>query len=276
MVLTSRRPRTVLGCLVACRGPVRPAGLGAAWLPGPSWGGGFLGADLGAGGVLRHAGLAAPRPPGRCGFLPRGAWPGGRVRVARSPALPRGGRSLSGDAPAAGQASARPPTGRYKRDRQRSPTARHWRPSGPADPGTCRWGCRRPAAGRPGRACRARGGCRGARVPSARVAAKSRSSITTAHAPCCLAVAMRVVTAARSRPSRAVAGRPARSRPIVAGTPRMLPSGATTATARWPWLTSTAATGCCHRSSSDAAATGVAFHEASRYQRSRAESWLMS
>src|SRR5215469_9094216 len=43
MVLSSRRPRTVLGRLVACRGPVRPAGLGAGWLPVASWGGGLPG-----------------------------------------------------------------------------------------------------------------------------------------------------------------------------------------------------------------------------------------
>src|SRR5580704_3611223 len=43
MVLCRRRPRTVLGCLVACRGPVRPSGLGAGWLPGAWWGGGFPG-----------------------------------------------------------------------------------------------------------------------------------------------------------------------------------------------------------------------------------------
>src|SRR5260370_274347 len=43
MVLSRRRPRTVLGRLVACRGPVRPSGLGAGWLPGAWWGGGFPG-----------------------------------------------------------------------------------------------------------------------------------------------------------------------------------------------------------------------------------------
>src|ERR1700733_8208849 len=43
MVLGIRRPRTVLGCLVACRGPVGLPGLGAGWLPGASWGGGFPG-----------------------------------------------------------------------------------------------------------------------------------------------------------------------------------------------------------------------------------------
>src|SRR5260370_29169226 len=43
MVLSRRRPRTVWACLVACRGPVRPSGLGAGWLPGAWWGGGFPG-----------------------------------------------------------------------------------------------------------------------------------------------------------------------------------------------------------------------------------------
>ncbi len=41
MVLAGRRPRTVLGCLVACRGPVRPAGLAAWGLPVAWWGGGL-------------------------------------------------------------------------------------------------------------------------------------------------------------------------------------------------------------------------------------------
>ena len=41
MVLCSRRPRTVVGYLVACRGPVRSSGLGAWRLPVASWGGGF-------------------------------------------------------------------------------------------------------------------------------------------------------------------------------------------------------------------------------------------
>ena len=44
--------------------------------------------------------------------------------------------------------------------------------------------------------------------PSARAWLKSRSSITTARAPCCFAVAMRALTAARSRPSRVVGGQP--------------------------------------------------------------------
>ena len=51
--------------------------------------------------------------------------------------------------------------------------------------------------------------------PSARPCSKSRSSITTARAPCAFAVAMRRVTAARSRPSRVAAGSPARSRVIL-------------------------------------------------------------
>ena len=75
--------------------------------------------------------------------------------------------------------------------------------------------------------------------------------------------------AARSRPSRVVAGSPARSRPMVAGVPRTLPSGATTATARCPALTSTATTGCRRSSSSDGAGAGAAFHDASMYQRPR-------
>src|SRR6202035_4304094 len=47
MVLRCRRSRTVLGRLVARRGPVGPAGLGAGWLPGASWGGGFPGCGAG-------------------------------------------------------------------------------------------------------------------------------------------------------------------------------------------------------------------------------------
>src|SRR5258708_27454858 len=42
-------------------------------------------------------GLAVPPPSGRAGSLSRGAWPGGRVRVARSPALPRGARHHQND-----------------------------------------------------------------------------------------------------------------------------------------------------------------------------------
>ena len=41
MVLASRWPRTVVGRLVACHDPVRPAGLSAGWLPEASWGGGL-------------------------------------------------------------------------------------------------------------------------------------------------------------------------------------------------------------------------------------------
>ena len=65
-------------------------------------------------------GLAAPRPPGRCGSLPRGAWPGGRARVARAPALPRGARSSRGGARGAGRASAARPIARYRQDQRRS------------------------------------------------------------------------------------------------------------------------------------------------------------
>src|SRR5260370_36695342 len=39
MVLAGRRPRTVVGCLVARQDPVRRPGLIAGWLPGASWGG---------------------------------------------------------------------------------------------------------------------------------------------------------------------------------------------------------------------------------------------
>ena len=150
MVLASRRPRTVLGCLVARRDPVRlswswcqvaagglvgwRASLVRAWLPVWSW---------------VAPGLAVPPPPGRAGSLSRVSWPGGRARVARSPALPRGARSPSGSAPAAGRASARPPTGRCKPGRRRSRAAPRWRPSGSAGRGTSRSGCRRPAAGTP-------------------------------------------------------------------------------------------------------------------------------
>jgi deazaflavin-dependent oxidoreductase (nitroreductase family) len=44
------RLRTVFGRLVARRGPVRPAGLAAWWLPGVSWGVGFPWCGLGVGG----------------------------------------------------------------------------------------------------------------------------------------------------------------------------------------------------------------------------------
>src|SRR5277367_6368763 len=74
MVLSRRRPRTVLGCLVACRGPVRPSGLGAGWLLGAWWGGGFPGCGLGL----------------RGGPVPRLGWPcrvlwGGAVPCRAAP-----------------------------------------------------------------------------------------------------------------------------------------------------------------------------------------------
>jgi hypothetical protein len=55
--------------------------------------------------------------------------------------------------------------------------------------------------------------------PSARASAKSRSSITIARAPCCRAAAMRLLIAARSRPSRVAVGSPVRSKGMVAGAP---------------------------------------------------------
>jgi len=53
-----------LGCLGACRGPVRPAGLAAGWLPGAWWGGGFPGCG----------------PSRRGGPGPRLGWPGRLLR----------------------------------------------------------------------------------------------------------------------------------------------------------------------------------------------------
>ena len=74
MVLRCRRSRTVLGRLVARHYPVGPAGLGAGWLPGASWGGGFPG-----------CGTGCRRLPG-----PRRGWPcrvlwGGTVPVRAAP-----------------------------------------------------------------------------------------------------------------------------------------------------------------------------------------------
>ena len=79
------------------------------------------------------------------------------------------------------------------------------------------------------------------------------------------AVAIRPLMAARSRPSRAVAGNPARSRPMVAGVPMTLPSGPTTATARCPALTSTATMRCRRSSARHQAGARAAVHDASRY-----------
>ena len=62
-------PRTVLGCLVACCGPVRRPGLGAFQQPGPSWGGRFPWCRLSR----------------RFGPGPRPGWPG---RILRSGQVP--------------------------------------------------------------------------------------------------------------------------------------------------------------------------------------------
>src|ERR1700733_15814687 len=69
MVLGIRRPRTVLGCLVACRGPVGLPGLGAGWLPGASWVGGFPGC-----GSCRRV-FPGPRLGWPCRLLRGGAVP---------------------------------------------------------------------------------------------------------------------------------------------------------------------------------------------------------
>src|SRR5580704_12520521 len=76
MVLAGRRPRTVLGRLVARFDPVGPAGLGAGWLPGASWGGGFPGCGTGCGW------LPGPRRGWPCRVLRGGAVP---VRAAPGP-----------------------------------------------------------------------------------------------------------------------------------------------------------------------------------------------
>jgi hypothetical protein len=112
--------------------------------------------------------------------------------------------------------------------------------------------------------------------PSVLAPVKSRSSITIARAPCSFAVAMRVLMAARSRPSRVAAGSPASSSGTVNGTPRTFPSGAATATARWPALRSTAMTG--NRRSSPSAGAGARgiVQLASRYHRADTGSRLMS
>ena len=68
------RPRTVFGCLVARRGPVRQAGLTAWWLPGVSWGVGFPWCDLGVGGF----------PGSRLGWPHCVRW-GGAVPVRAAP-----------------------------------------------------------------------------------------------------------------------------------------------------------------------------------------------
>ena len=275
MGLSHRRPRTVVGCLVACRGPVRPAGLGAGWLPGAWWGRRVSWVRSGAlkGGSWSAPGLAVPPPPGRRGSLSRGAWPGARARVARSPALPRGGRSPWGGAPAAGRASASAPTGRCRRGRPRSPPdpalaaisvsrSRNW-PAGM--PETSRRKAR-PAPAARGAATRGvrvlRRGRRRSRGP------RSRSPARRAL----FAVAIRVVIGGPQPPvaGGGVAGRPGQ---VQAG---WWPGrrGCCRRARRRPrrggrGLTSTAMTGYPRRSSSDAAGRGAACHEASRYQRSR-------
>src|SRR5579859_917154 len=60
------------------------------------------------------------------------------------------------------------------------------------------------------------------------VLAKLRFSMMMARAPRAVAVAIRALIAARRCPSRVADGSPARSRAMVAGTPRTLPSAAMT------------------------------------------------
>src|SRR5580693_892198 len=76
MVLAIRRVRTVLARLVTRRGPVRLPGLGAGWLPGASWGGGFPGW-----GSCRRV-FPGPRLGWPCRLLRGGAVP---VRAAPGP-----------------------------------------------------------------------------------------------------------------------------------------------------------------------------------------------
>ena len=65
----------MLGCLVACRGPVRPAGLIAGWLPGAWWDGGFPGCGPGCRGGPGPR-LGWPRRVLRGGAVPVRAAPG--------------------------------------------------------------------------------------------------------------------------------------------------------------------------------------------------------
>ena len=190
MVLASRRPRTVLGCLVACHDPVRLPGLGAGWLPGVSRGGRFPGCGRGCRGCPGSRG-GWPCRLLRGGVVPCRAAPGPVAESAWAAIWTSRSRSLPVGMPATSRRKALP---RLPREG------------------------RLPARSR----------------PSARASAKSRSSITMARAPCCLAVAMMLVIAALSRPSRVAAGSPARSRPMVARVPRTLPSAATTAHGQVP------------------------------------------
>ena len=182
---------------------VPPNGPGSAWSGGPG--------PVGRRG-LRPPGVAAAGPGGACRswsfalatgarVVLSGGWsagrrrshlpvaaPGGRAHACRSPRRPHGGRWREPGKPglAEGRASARGPSGRCTPGRPQSPPGPHWRPSGPSDPGTFRWGCPRPAAGSPGRpAARRPSACRSR--PCSRASAKSRSSITIAPQPPCQA-----------------------------------------------------------------------------------------
>src|ERR1700730_14810714 len=110
MVLRCRRSRTVLGRLVARRGPVGPAGLGAGWLPGASWGGGFPGCGAGC------RWLPGPRRGWPCRVLRGGTVPvraaPGPVAEPASPEYPRcrvGPRRLRVVPPRRGEPVLRPP-----------------------------------------------------------------------------------------------------------------------------------------------------------------------
>ena len=119
---------------------------------GPRGVAGFLGAGLAAG-LVRGPRLGWPCRLLRGGAVPCRASPGpvAEPASARSPALPRGARSPSGGAPAAGRASARAPTGRCRRGRRRSPCspalAVIWTSRSAELPGG---DAGRPAAGSPG------------------------------------------------------------------------------------------------------------------------------
>ena len=73
--------------------------------------------------------------------------------------------------------------------------------------------------------------------------------------------------AARSRPSRRVAGSPSRSSGTVSAGPAGLPSGSTAHAARCPWFRSTASTGARRKSSRAGGGPGLTCQEASAYQR---------
>ena len=280
MGLASRRPRTVLGCLVACHGPVRPSGLGAGWLPGAWWGGGLPG-----------CGPGVPRrgcPGSRLGWPCRLRWGGvvpcraapGPVTEPASPGHQRcrvvAGR-LGVVLPQRAEPVLGPPpggVGRVGDDHVQAGVGGHLdqpvtEPGGgdardgaaePASPGAARGPVPVPLASlgpgpgevqvldhdRPG-AMLFRGGDEGAdRGPQP------------------------PVTGSGGQPGQVErdGGR--------GGVPRTLPSAARTATARCATLTSTATTGCWRSSSSGAAGAGAAFQDASMYQRPRTGSQAMS